>query len=448
MKTKQQLLRQLLSDRVMTARELIRELDISQPTLSRLINSTPNEIVVMGKGRSTCYALPCKGRQDQIHIPVYSIDTKGGVHKYGQLTPLLAGQYWWQSAAAPAELFHHLPWTLQDLLINGYSARTCAHRYAEQLKLSPRLADWTEEDLLFAASRRGEDRPGNLIIGDESLARYDNLVQNPPELIELDSRAVEYPRLAARILARQGDPAQLSGEQPKFSVCLNERGAPCHMLVKFSPAADSKEARRYADLLICEHLALESIRMAGHNAARSRLVFAGNQTFLCVKRFDRRGRFGRLPVISLRALHARIQAPCDDWISAARRLHREGFIRSDDARKIYWLALFSDMIGNSNQHFGNISLFPHGKHTYLLAPAYGMRPTIYEPIAGDIPVRLFTPPPLRQQAGAEFASARQAALLFWKSAAIDERLSKEFRQICFENCEILQVLKQEPQLRT
>ena len=439
MKTKQQQLRQLLADRVMTARELTRELGISQPTLSRLINSMTHEIVVMGKGRATCYGLPQKGGQEQVRIPVYSIDAKGDVHKFGQLTPLFGGQYWWQSVNSPGELFHHLPWPLQDLLINGYSARAFAHRYGEQLRLSPRLTDWTEEDMLFATSCRGEDRPGNLIIGDESLAHYFDLAQNPPDLIELNDRAGVYPQLAAKILSREINPAQLSGEQPKFSVCLNERGAPCHMLIKFSPAADSKEAKRYADLLVCEHLALETIRMAGYNAARSRLVISGNQTFLCIKRFDRRGAFGRLPVISLRALHARIQAPCDDWVSAAERLRKEGLIKPEDAKKMNWLAQFSDMIGNSNQHFGNISFLPHSKDTYLLAPAYGIRPTIYEPIAGEIPARLFTPPPLRKETGSELADARQAAMLFWKSAAIDERISEGFRQICYENCEMLQM---------
>jgi hypothetical protein len=444
MKTSQQQMRQLLADRVMTARELTRELGISQPTLSRLINSMQNDIVVMGKGRATCYGLPKKPGAEHNRLPVYSIDAKGDVHPYGQLTPLQGGQYWWQSISCSGEIAHHLPWQIQDLLINGYSARAFAHRYGDQLKLSPRLTDWTEEDMLVATSRCGEDRPGNLILGEESLARYFDLVRKSPELIEPGSQVFEYPQLALKTLARDIAPIQLSGEQPKFSVCLNDRGAPCQMLIKFSPAADSKEARRYADLLVCEHLALEVIRIAGLSAARSRLVITGNQTFLCIKRFDRRGAFGRLPITSLRALHTRIQAPCDDWVAAATRLQKQGIIHLSEAKKLHWLALFSDMIGNSNQHFGNISFLPHGKDNYLLAPAYGVRPTIYEPLAGEIPARLFTPPPLRKEAGAEFTDARQSAILFWKSAAIDERISEGFRQICFENCEMLQLQERGP----
>ena len=444
MKTNQQQLQQLLADRVMTARELTRELGISQPTLSRLISGMQNDIVVMGKGRATCYGLPKKPGSEPNRLPVFSIDAKGDVHPYGQLTPLQGGQYWWRSISCSGEISHHLPWQIQDLLINGYSARAFAHRHGDHLKLSPRLTDWTEEDMLIATSRCGEDRPGNLILGEESLARYFELVRNPLELIEPGNQALEYPQLALKTLSREITPVHLSGEQPKFSVCLNERGAPCQMLVKFSPAADSKEARRYADLLVCEHLALEAIRIAGLSAVRSRLVTTGNQTFLCIKRFDRRGAFGRLPIISLRALHTRIQAPCDDWVAAATRLYQQGIIPLSEAKKLHWLALFSDMIGNSNQHFGNISFLSHGKDKYLLAPAYGVRPTIYEPLGGEIPARLFTPPPVRKEAGAELTDARQSAILFWKSAAIDERVSEGFRQICFENCELLQLQEREP----
>jgi hypothetical protein len=218
------------------------------------------------------------------------------------------------------------------------------------------------------------------------------------------------------------------------------------MVIKFSPAVDSNEARRYADLLVCEHLALEAIRIAGFTAARSRMVIAGNQIFLSLKRFDRRGALGRLPMVSLRALHARIQAPCDNWIDAAIRLEQAGLISSQDARKLRWLSLFSDLIANTNQHFGNISLIPHQHEGFLLAPAYGTRPTLYEPVAGEIPLRLFTPPPVRNEVAADLSSALDAAVLFWKSAAVDERISAGFRQICYENCELLKLRAEGPKL--
>ncbi len=442
----QQELRRLLTSRALGSRELMQGLNVSQPTLSRLINSLLNEIVVMGKGRATCYGLPRKIHDKAGRFPIYSIDPRGDARLHGSLTALQGGQYWWEDAEENGELFNSLPWFLLDLELSGFGARSFAYRQNKLLNLPRKLSDWSEEDMLFATTQCGEDRLGNLLIGEESLARYFNSARDMSPVLDLTTRNWKYPQLAQKTLAGEMDSALLGGEQPKFSVCVDDQGTPCHMVIKFSPAVDSNEARRYADLLVCEHLALEAIRIAGFTAARSRLVMAGNQVFLGLKRFDRRGALGRLPLLSLRALHARIQAPCDNWTDAAIRLKQAGLISTKDARKLRWLSLFSDLIGNTNQHFGNISLIPHQADGYLLAPAYGARPTLYEPVAGEIPLRLFTPPPVRNEVAADLPSALEAAILFWKSAAVDERISREFRQICYENCELLKLRTDGPKL--
>ncbi|HEY5673296.1 MAG TPA: HipA domain-containing protein [Malonomonas sp.] len=442
----QQQLRSLLSTRAVNPRELMQALEISQPTLSRLISSMAAEIVVMGKGRATSYGLPRKIHGHDGRFPVYSIDPRGDAHLYGTLTALQGGQYWWEGTEESGELYNSLPWFLQDLQLRGFGGRSFAYRESEALGLPRKIADWSEDDLLYATSCRGEDRHGNLLIGEESLARYFAMARETIPVLDYASRAWKYPQLAQKTLAGEMTAAQLGGDQPKFTVCIYEQDAPCHLLVKFSPAVDSKEAERYADLLICEHLALDAIRIAGFTAARSRLVVAGKQVFLGLKRFDRRGALGRLPLISLRALHAYLKAPCDNWIDAANRLQKNELISASDARKLRWLALFSDLIANTNQHFSNISLIPHQQPNYLLAPAYGIRPTLYEPVAGEIPLRLYTPPPVRNEAAAELTSALEAALLFWKSAAVDQRISAEFRQICYENCELLKLRSTGPKL--
>lgn len=442
----QQELRHFLSDRAHSSRELIRGLNVSQPTLSRLINSMQSEIVVMGKGRATCYGLPRRVHDKTGRFPVYTIDPRGDARLHGHLTAIQGGQYWWEDTEESGELFAGLPWFLLDLQLSGFGARSFAYRRSELLKLPRKQSDWSEADMLYATSKCGEDRIGNLLIGEESLARYFDEAREMPPAIELNSRTWKYPQLAQKTLAGELDSAQLGGEQPKFSVCIDDQGPPCHMIVKFSPAVDSKEAQRYADLLVCEHLALEAIRIAGFTAARSRLVIAGSQAFLGLKRFDRRGALGRLPMISLRALHARLQAPCDNWIDAAIRLEQAGLISAEDSRKLRWLSLFSDLIANTNQHFGNISLIPHHGDSYLLAPAYGARPTLYEPVAGEIPIRLFTPPAVRNEVATDLSSALDAAILFWKSAAVDERISANFRQICYENCELLKLRTDGPRL--
>ncbi len=444
----QQELRHLLSARAHSSRDLIRSLNVSQPTLSRLINSLQNEIVVMGKGRATCYGLPRPIHDKSGRFPVYMIDPRGDARQHGNLTALQGGQYWWEDTNGNGELFSSLPWFLLDLQLNGFGARSFAHRRSDLLSLPRKQADWSEEDMLYATSKCGEDRIGNLLVGEDSLARYFDLAREMSPAIDLQSRAWKYPQLAQKTLAGEMDSAQIGGEQPKFAVCVNDQGAPCHMIIKFSPAVDSNEAQRYADLLVCEHLALEAIRLSGFTSARSRLIIAGKQAFLSLKRFDRRGALGRLPMISMRALHARLQAPCDNWIDAANRLQQAALISNKDAQKLRWFSLFSDLIANTNQHFGNVSFIPHHGDSYLLAPVYGARPTLYEPVAGEIPVRLFTPPPVRNEVAADLPSALDAAILFWKSAAVDERISTGFRQICYENCELLKLRTTGPKLIT
>ena len=432
-------LRHLLSNRTMSSRELTQELDISQPTLSRLLSGMSHEIVVMGKGRATCYGLPRKIHDTESRFPVYVIDPRGDARWHGHLTTLQGGQYWWEEQNGAGKIFNQFPWFLQDLRLNGYSGRSFAYRQSEELNLPRKLADWNDDDTLYSSCHNGENRVGNFIVGEESLARYLALSRELSAPLVMDSRPWIYPQLAQKTLAGELDSPQLGGEQPKFSACIDDLGTPCHMLIKFSPASESNESQRYADLLICEHLALEAIRVAGHSAARSRLLIAGNQVFLGVKRFDRRGILGRLPAISLRALHARMQAPCDNWVDASIRLEKHRLIDTKEARKLRWLAIFSSYIGNANQHFGNISLIPHQKDNYIFAPFYGTRPTLYEPVAGEIPQRFFTPAPIRNETANEQQEALEVAIFFWKSAAIDKRISTGFRQICYENCEVLRL---------
>ena len=59
------------------------------------------------------------------------------------------------------------------------------------------------------------------------------------------------------------------------------------MIVKFSPLAAELGGMRIADLLVCEHLALETLRAAGLPASETRIVCLGGRTFLEVTRFDR-----------------------------------------------------------------------------------------------------------------------------------------------------------------
>ena len=64
----------------------------------------------------------------------------------------------------------------------------------------------------------------------------------------------------------------------------------CHgkaVLVKFSPAGDSPADQRTRDLLVCEHLALQTLSAAGLPAARTQVFVGAGRVFLEFERFDR-----------------------------------------------------------------------------------------------------------------------------------------------------------------
>jgi len=104
------------------------------------------------------------------------------------------------------------------------------------------------------------------------------------------------------------------------------------------------------------------------------------------------------------------------------------------------------MIGNTDQHFGNISLIPagvrHGRFT--LAPAYDMLPMLYRPKEGRSTKPEFAP--RRTPAAREWSSALDAAVRFWDRVASDGRISEEFRSTCSGNIDIVQALRGEPRL--
>ncbi len=439
-------LKSLLSTGARTPGELQERMGISQPTLSRLVADMAGEVVSLGRGKATRYALPrpIKGGADS--FPVYRIDERGDVHLFGTLRALQGGEYWWKAAeAGGGRLMDHLPWFVQDLRPDGFMGRAFAQREGAALGLPSRLADWSDDDLLVALSRRGDDCMGDLLVGEESLARYFQRAREPIPSVLPDDRAREYPRFAR--LALDGAPpgSSAGGEQPKFAVML-EGERPCHALVKFSFETTTAEGRRWADLLVCEHLALQTVKEAGIRATCSRIVEGGGRVFLEVARFDRVGRLGRLPLVSLGALEDEFFGRRDNWIAASIRLEGARMICPEDAAALRWLSVFGILIGNTDQHFGNVSLIRGERERFTLAPAYDVLPMFYRPVGSEIAARRYELPLPPPGASLQWQSARPWAERFWVRAATDERISPEFRRICRENRTLLDAIGNGPRL--
>ena len=113
-----------------------------------------------------------------------------------------------------------------------------------------------------------------------------------------------------------------------------------------------------------------------------------------------------------------------------------------DIDVVWW---FGRLIANTDMHLGNLSFRfdaePGAPAQLRLAPAYDMLPMAYAPLAGgEVPQREFSPPlPLPTQRPA-WAHAFQGAIAYWRRAAMDERISAPFRQICRSNGDKLATL--------
>ena len=142
-------------------------------------------------------------------------------------------------------------------------------------------------------------------------------------------------------------------------------------------------SERWRDLLLAEHLALQTLRDAGIPAAETRVIDHGLQRFLQVRRFDRIGERGRRGVFSLAALDAEfVGAGTGGWHLIADRLASSGTITREAAEGATLLYAFGTLIGNTDMHTGNISFVSEHGRPYSLAPAYDMLPMTFSPRSG------------------------------------------------------------------
>lgn len=255
---------------------------------------------------------------------------------------------------------------VSDMSPRGYLGRRFSVVHPD-LNLPNAVRDWSNDESLIAVARRGEDGPGNLIIGDESFTRY--LAASHPGVA-----AEQYPDLAQRS-AEAPVGASAAGEQPKFAVYAEGR----HVLVKFSGDDRGAASQRWRDLMACERVALEVLAESGTASAVARLIDERGMRFLEVGRFDRVGLRGRRGLLSLQAIEVAYFGVARTWTEGAKLLVEEGKLDADDARRMIWLDVFGQLIANDDRHNGNLSFFVDDDDSLHLAPVYDMLPMRFAP---------------------------------------------------------------------
>jgi len=432
---------------VYSAPEIQQRFHLSQPTVSRLLAQLGDRITIIGNARARRYTKIRDVRGLGGEFPIFKIDTEGNAQLIGTLYAVARDHFLWSPLNAREQLFRSLPWFIADLHPEGFVGRAFVRQLHEEFGLPPRSVDWNEDHVLSALARRSEDTMGNLVIGRESIERYFRMARELPAPIREQAIADTYPRFAQEAIDGQPLGSSAGGEQPKFTAIIERSGAVRNVLVKFSPPVSTIEGRRWADLLICEHHALEVVTNSGISAAQSTIIETGGRVFLEVVRFDRTGLMGRLPIISLRAIDNEFYGFQDNWINAANRMASDGRLSTQDAGSLRWLSVFGSLIGNNDQHFGNVSLIMlDGSRLYKLAPAYDVLPMVYRPVDGAVPSRPLTVPAVVPGAPNEWPSALESAGQFWNHTKSDIRISEEFRAICSENYTIVNELRAGPRL--
>jgi hypothetical protein len=351
-------------------------------------------------------------------LPIYRIDVAGRPSQVAELLPIERHGTWVEPRTGAGHLHEGLPPVICDMAPAGYLGRRFADSHPS-LTLPPRLQDWSDDHRLLGLARRGEDAPGDLVIGEESLERF---LRSPVR----GSTEKDYPGLATAS-AEGGAGSSAAGEQPKFPAYR----AGHHHLVKFTPGDGSPSDLRWRDLLACEALALEVLQEVGVPVPQSRIVDVGGRRFLEVRRFDRAGLRGRRGVLTLGPLDDDLFGARDSWSEAAARLQDAKLLSAGDARRLRFLEAFGILISNGDRHFGNVSFYADGlreRPELVLAPTYDMLPMDAAPRAGVVPPLAEAEPSVRARLLDVWDDAQKLARIYWGRVAEDVRIGAKFRQ--------------------
>ncbi len=426
-----------------SAASLAEQLGVSIPTLHRLLQENAGSVVTTGKARRTRYALRKPLRGELAELPLYEIDPSGRaeqvtslalVHPHGTCMSL-ANTGWPVPDESQDGWWSGLPYPLYDMRPQGYMGRQFARAEHRQLGVPANPEEWADADVLHVLSRSGSDVSGSLILGNPAYEHWQASKLAPPEPLKTRAQGRAYARLAEQAITSGVAGSSAAGEFPKFSALRELPGsATPHVLVKFSGADGSAAVRRWSDLLVSEHLALEcAATLPGIAAAKSRIATHEGRSFLEVERFDRHGMFGRSRLSSLATLDAALLGDgSTDWARLATRFAALGLVTPADVGRVEHLWWFGRLIANTDMHTGNLSFRPNGP--LELAPVYDMLPMLYAPLpGGEVPARSFEPPLPLPPKRPIWATACAAALAFWDRASQDTRISSTFRRICASN---------------
>ena len=424
----------------LAARDLATRLGVSQPTVSRLLSAAGDRVLRLGKGPAMRYALPRVFPTMGHRFPIWRVTEVGEIAPFGELE-VYHGGYQLSLATETVHQCDDLPWFIQDMRPQGYLGRLNVQLYQTipfvRLNAHGRISEWAGDQILAYLVDFGGDGPGDLLVGDFMRHVFGSAQQSAFQTANFfRNRNTDFPWKVSRILAGENvQRSSAAGEQPKFIMRRLEDRQEC--IVKFSPPTDTPAGLRWADLLHCEHLALEVLSEMGASAAKSSVHSIDGRAYLEVPRFDRVGEHGRRGIASLEAVNGEFGgvAHGDGWSGAGIKLAREKVIAVADAVRMGQLEAFGHYIANTDMHFGNLSFFRAPDLALSLAPIYDMLPMYYAPVNGEVVDR---PVPVvrRSRCLHQYMDwAQAAAREFWWRVSGEDAISQTFRDIALQHLE-------------
>jgi hypothetical protein len=428
----------------LSAAELVARTGVSQPTISRAIARLDRSILRVGRGRSTRYALRRSVAQLGDRWPLYEVGSDGEPVLLGNLDAISGGGYHLELDAPNAVLFHGehdnglfsgLPWFIYDMRPRGFMGRAFARSHESILHMPVNPERWTDDELMVVMLAFGADLPGSYIIGRGNIDAYLKARGAATHAIQESSRANAYQQLADAALLGEALGSSAGGEQPKFTATIANGSKVRQVIVKFSGPRSNPVGCRWADLLVAEHLAAETLAAAGGSATATAIIEAADRIFLEINRFDRVGAWGRLPVATLEALDAGlVGSGAVLWGESIPALSEQGFISGSDARWLEVVHQFGILIGNDDMHPGNLAFHLGPDLPLRPAPIYDMLPMHYRPqSSGELPSDVVRAQPARPEQMAARQRALPLAIRYWQKVAYDPRISAEFHRIAATN---------------
>jgi hypothetical protein len=421
---KEDLVAELVRRGAMTSVEMQKHFRASQPTVSRLLAALEDELILIGAARSSRYALAEPIGKYSAQQPIFCIDAEGFSHRLGTLSFLAKSQIHVGGDGAnllfePAR-DQQLPWFLSGLKAQGFLGRILAKNLAnEDIDSNPET--WDARASLIAALHT-HDAPGALLIGNNATKGATPVIPSRNPARALDAASLDI----AKTLPTG---SSAGGEQPKF-LAVNETGDA--LIVKFSPPRNTAYGDRWNDLLCAEELCARVLSAAQIDGAQTSIVQSDTRTYLISRRFDRTPQGGRKHVVSVGAAHhGFVKDTYRNWGATCEALSNKGKLSASDAATANDVLQFGRLIGNTDMHSGNLSLYVEGASLpqilagqFSLAPIYDMLPMRWRP---DAALGLIAYQPFDLDLTFASAAIRRAAKEFWTLLSTDPRVSQELR---------------------